>query len=218
MRRSIKTLLQRGLGPLYPVLRNRLLRLGVRCFSQEGEDRVLARFFEKQAGGFYVDVGAHHPFRFSNTFLFYRQGWHGININLEVGVARQAGTAQFHVFGETALNTFDPALAAERNRPPHPLLRVVDVPLRPLGALLREKLPQNQHIDFMSVDVEGLDLEVLMSNDWDIFRPRLVLAETFGKTMEDLPSEPVAKFMKSVGYVLFAKTVHTSFFLDERQL
>lgn len=53
----------------------------VRSWSQEGEDQVLRRIFEKQAFGFYVDVGAHHPKRFLNTYVFYKSGWRGINIH-----------------------------------------------------------------------------------------------------------------------------------------
>lgn len=42
-------------------------------FSQEGEDLVLSRFFDGQESGFYIEVGAHHPFRFSNTYLFTKR-------------------------------------------------------------------------------------------------------------------------------------------------
>ena len=51
-----------------------------RSYAQEGEDLLLERILGKQGKGFYVDVGAHHPVRFSNTFLFYKRGWRGINI------------------------------------------------------------------------------------------------------------------------------------------
>ena len=50
-------------------------------YSQEGEDIILNRIFEDEASGLFVDVGAHHPKRFSNTFLLYKKGWHGINID-----------------------------------------------------------------------------------------------------------------------------------------
>ncbi len=49
-------------------------------YSQEGEDLILQRFFETKENGFYIDVGAHNPTRFSNTFIFYLKGWRGINI------------------------------------------------------------------------------------------------------------------------------------------
>src|ERR1700726_1466588 len=51
------------------------------AYSQDGEDMILRRLFERQKSGFYVDVGAHHPYRFSNTCYFYRRGWRGINID-----------------------------------------------------------------------------------------------------------------------------------------
>ncbi|MFM6346540.1 MAG: hypothetical protein ACKPFK_15520, partial [Dolichospermum sp.] len=54
-------------------------------YSQEGEDLILARFFEKEKNGFYVDIGAHHPQRFSNTYYFYLKGWSGINIDAMPG-------------------------------------------------------------------------------------------------------------------------------------
>jgi hypothetical protein len=51
-----------------------------KSYSQEGEDMILQRMFGEKKHGFYVDVGAHHPRRFSNTYSFYRRGWSGINI------------------------------------------------------------------------------------------------------------------------------------------
>ena len=48
--------------------------------SQFGEDKFLEAHFFNQATGFYVDVGGFHPYMYSNTYLFYRKGWHGINI------------------------------------------------------------------------------------------------------------------------------------------
>jgi hypothetical protein len=52
-----------------------------KSYSQEGEDMILNRIFEFRNSGFYIDVGAHHPMRFSNTYFFYRKGWRGINID-----------------------------------------------------------------------------------------------------------------------------------------
>src|SRR5215510_10661697 len=68
----------------------RALPVGYRrtSFSQQGEDLILARLFEGQRRGFYVDVGAHHPRRFSNTFLLYRRGWRGLNIDAAPGSMR----------------------------------------------------------------------------------------------------------------------------------
>ena len=59
-------------------------------YSQEGEDMVLRSFFEgkKNYKGFYIDVGAHHPYRYSNTLYFYKKGWCGINIEPTPGAIK----------------------------------------------------------------------------------------------------------------------------------
>jgi len=93
-------------------------------FSQEGEDMILQRIFSGKNDGFFVDVGAHHPTRFSNTYLFYLKGWRGINIdaapgsmtafrkvrpadiNIECPVSDKSDIATFYIFNEPALNTF----------------------------------------------------------------------------------------------------------------
>ena len=185
----------RGLGRLRVGLFD---RLAVLSYSQEGEDLILQRMFDGQQAGFYVDVGAHHPRRYSNTHIFYRRGWKGINIepnpqamrlfarqrsrdcNVQLGVAEQAGSMTYHEFDEPALNTFDEKLAAWRSA--NTRYRVVgrrEIPVQPLAGILQRHLPANQSIDFLSIDVEGLDLAVLRSNDWRQFRPRCVLAEAF---------------------------------------
>ena len=214
-------------------------RKGHPSYAQEGEDRVLSSLLFKLHGGehiydgFYVDVGAHHPYRFSNTCLFYRQGWHGINIdampgsmssfqkhrprdiNLESGVGRKAKTLKFFVFNEPALNTFDESLAKARCNDVWHIKATVDMPIVPLSEILKKHVSKGQRIDFFSVDVEGFDLDVLQSNDWQEFRPLVVLAETFGLSFEDLASDPLTKYLHSLGYVVYSKTVNTTFFVDK---
>jgi FkbM family methyltransferase len=197
-------------------------------YSQDGEDMVLRRMFEGKKSGFYIDVGAHHPFRFSNTCYFYRLGWRGINIdpnpnaieafraarprdaNLCVGVSDVEERLRYHVFNEPALNTFDPALAAERARlADYHLTETCEIPVRRLDDLLSENLQRGQPIDFLSIDVEGLDLQVLKSNDWGRFRPQALLVEDRTADIEQLIVNPIHAFVKSVGYGLAAKTVNT---------
>lgn len=203
------------------------------CYGQDGEDLILNRLLDGQALGFYVDVGAHHPVRFSNTYLFYRRGWRGINIdampgsmrefesirprdiNIECGVAGSAGKLTYHRFNEPALNTFDLAEAQHKNKPPYQLLDTVEVAVERLDALLARFLPAGQRIDFLSVDVEGKDEEVLRSNDWNRYRPSFVLAETLRTDMLRLGECPVVQFMRSVGYTPVGKAYNTSFFARE---
>ena len=106
--------------------------LGQESYSQEGEDVVLARIFDGRSTGFYVDIGCYHPIRYSNTYLFYRRGWRGINvdatpgvktnfqkirprdINIESFVSADSSQRQFYLLSEPALNTASESLAAQR--------------------------------------------------------------------------------------------------------
>lgn len=203
------------------------------CYGQDGEDLILDRLLERQARGFYVDVGAHHPARFSNTYMFYQRGWRGINIdampgsmkmfecvrprdiNIECGVAGKAGKLMYYRFNEPALNTFDAAEAQLKNKPPYQLLDIVEVTVERLDVLLERHLPDGQEIDFLSVDVEGKDEEVLRSNDWSRYRPRFILAETLRTDMLGMSECPVVRFLLSVGYKPVAKAYNTSFFARE---
>lgn len=202
------------------------------CYAQDGEDLILARMLEGQKTGFYVDVGAHHPVRFSNTYLFYLRGWRGINIdaepgsmqlfrklrgrdiNVECGVAGRGGLMTYFRFNEPALNTFDEGEARLKDKEPYKIIEQTDVPVRRLDDLLDQYVPLGQNIDFMTVDVEGKDHEVLASNDWERFRPRYILAETLRTDILYLAECPVVKLLDGVGYKPVAKAYNTTFFVS----
>jgi FkbM family methyltransferase len=185
---------------------------------------------DRQASGFFVDVGAHHPVRFSNTYLFYQRGWNGINIdaqpgsmtafrkcrardiNLEFGIDLAAGTLPYYQFNEPALNTFDEVEARLKDKSPYRMVGQVVVPVRRLADVLDQYLPKGMAIDFISVDVEGKDLNVLQSNDWSRYRPRFVLAETLRTELSKMSICPAVAFMQSVGYLPVAKAYNTTFF------
>jgi FkbM family methyltransferase len=203
-----------------------------RSYSQEGEDMILQRIFSRQEFGFYVDVGAHHPRRFSNTCLFYRKGWRGINIepnpdagaafqkersrdiNLQIGISDQEGKLTYHFFNDPAINSFDRELSDTRveGSDYYRVIGTKEIAVLRLDTVLREHLPSGVTIDFLSIDVEGLDMAVLRSNDWDTFRPRVVLAEAYEMAFEDVLSSEVFHFMRDRGYQLLAKTVNTLIF------
>lgn len=201
-----------------------------KSYSQDGEDAVLDSFFDSKKGhrGFFVDVGAHHPVRFSNTWFFYRRGWCGINIdptpgsmapfrwlrrrdiNLEIGIGPAAGELKFHCFNEPALNTFDEKLAAERDTgKPYRITKTVAVPIARLADILEKHLPPGQQIDFLTIDVEGLDLAVLESNDWRRFSPEFVLVEDFEFQLESPEASAIYRFLKNQGYKMVASLQRT---------
>lgn len=222
---------------LIPIIRN--VRnfyfdgFALKSYAQEGEDIILKRIFSDQLTGFYVDVGAHHPMRFSNTYSFYKLGWKGINIepnpesfnlfaryrskdiNLNYGIARNKGSLEYFMFDEPALNTFDAEVLKSRiSNTPYKHTKTIHVDVMRLADVLKQYIPDDIKVDFLSIDVEGLDLEVIKSNDWQKIRPSWVLVEQLNlKDIENLDFE-THHYMKSVGYILFAKTFNTLFYKD----
>jgi len=203
----------------------------LKSYSQEGEDMILRRLFEKQKMGFYVDVGAHHPKRFSNTFFFYKNGWRGINIdampnsmylfnkirprdvNLEIPISDKKQKLKYYMFNEPALNSFSKELAEKRvAKNGYKIIAVKDIETSSLEDILEKHLPYSQEIDFISIDVEGLDLQVLKSNNWKRFRPKFVLVEVLGSSIKEIANSKEYKYLAEFGYETFAKTVNTVIF------
>lgn len=202
-------------------------------YSQEGEDRLVFRLLRSKADGFFVDVGAHHPRRFSNTYLFYRLGWSGINIDaapgtkerfrrdrprdttIETLVSDRAMSLEFHIFSEPALNTTDSELAESRIRDGRVRLRRCTMNARRLDEILQEHLVDGRQIDLLNIDVEGADLAVLRSNDWIRFRPSVVLVENLASagSVEEVMASETHRFLSINKYRLFAKMVNTCCYL-----
>lgn len=203
-----------------------------KSWSQEGEDLILSRYFENlKTKGFYVDVGAHHPLRFSNTYKFYKQGWHGINIdampgsmdlfnrlrprdtNLEKAVSDSKQIMTYYVFNEPALNGFSKELTEHRDgQANNKIIFTKDIETSTLEEILDQYMPKDQNIDFLSVDVEGLDFAVLKSNNWVKYLPDLILIEICGSTLDELLNNEVAIFLRQFGYTIYAKCVNTVIF------
>jgi FkbM family methyltransferase len=236
MRKAISSLVPLGVKKKLFHLRSKFLDVyAIRSYSQEGEDMILRRIFDGRPHGFYVDVGAHHPRRFSNTFFFYRRGWSGINIepnpdgmrefraertrdiNLQLGVSDRPGKLTYYLFDEPALNTFDGELVAQRlDTTPYKVIAKQEIAVERLDAILGQYMTVERKISFLTVDVEGLDLSVLMSNDWDRFRPECVLAEALSTSLETAMQGDLCAFMQDRQYELFAKTYNTLVFRDKQ--
>jgi FkbM family methyltransferase len=202
-------------------------------YSQEGEDMVLRSFYEgkKKYKGFYVDVGAHHPYRFSNTLFFYKKGWKGINIeptpgaikafnvfrrrdvNLNIGISSKIDKLLFYCFNEPALNGFSKELSEERDSASkkYKIIKKIEVETYPLSDVLDKYLRANQQIDFLTIDVEGLDLQVLKSNNWAKYKPAYILVED-RIDFTNLTGSEVYSYLQEQGYQLVAKTMRTLFF------
>jgi Methyltransferase FkbM domain/Dolichyl-phosphate-mannose-protein mannosyltransferase len=190
-------------------------------FSSSGADMVLRQLFHRKSNGFYVDIGAYDPIVGSNTYFFYLTGWRGINIdarpgsmaafnklrprdvNLEIGIAEEAGEMTFHVISDdSSMNSFSPEFL-ERLGVLSEVRRRIPLHVAPLRDVLSRHVPFGVEIDFFNVDAEGMDYQVLKSNDWERFRPRIVVVEDAGQHA----SSPILDLMRSYDYQVCAHTV-----------
>ena len=166
-------------------------------YSQNREDLLLEGYFPTIKDGFYVDVGAYDPDYDSVTKLFYLKGWSGINIepqphnfaqfekrrkrdtNLHCGVAGKSSTMRLRSYENGGLSTFSPTMKQEYE---HTLsddtaeYEDINVPVHTLKKILSDHASDKQ-IHFMKIDVEGLEYDVIRSNDWEKFRPMVLCIE-----------------------------------------
>ena len=214
------------------IFKNIFKNYSIKSYSQEGEDLILKRFYEDQKKGFYVDIGAHHPTRFSNTKLLYQKGWNGINvdampgsmklfnnsrkrdINIELGISEKPGFLNYYIFNESALNGFSEELSNYRDNQNdiYKIKEIIKINIITLEMLFDKYLPPNQIIDLLSIDVEGLDLEVLKSNNWIKYKPNLILVEILSSDLVDTLKTQISIYLMGLGYMVYFKTVNTVFF------
>lgn len=197
-------------------------------YSQSGEDILLTQhIFQHKKDGFYIDIGAHHPKRFSNTYLLYQQGWSGINIdpipgmkklfserkrdiNIHAGVSDKTGMMKYYAFTKGAVNTFEEAVAKEQEvhyGKPH----ILDVPVLPLVEIL-DTHASHKKINLLNIDVEGHEIPVLKSNNWFTYAPEIITIEDQGIDLANPTQSDTYCFLKEKGYILFNKTNYTTFY------
>src|SRR5688572_21781247 len=201
-------------------------------FAQVGEDMILDKYFnDKKEPGYYVDIGANHPYIYSNTYKFYLKGWKGINvdanpgtkklfdairprdINIEAGISLTPGELDFYTFENNVFNTLDRQTAEGHCKEFSINIReIIKIKTTTLKEILDIHLPPSQKIDFMSIDVEGLDMEVLRSNDWEKYRPEVLVVECVYEDYADIQKMEAAAYLNQFGYSFFAKTFSTFFF------
>jgi FkbM family methyltransferase len=162
-------------------------------YAQNREDVLLARLFSHRKTGFYIDVGAHDPVNYSITKYFYDLGWHGINvepssdifprlsaarardINLNFGLSNTDGALTFYEAAKGAgLSTF---AKVEMERHCNAGFEFVErqCPVTTLAKICEQYV--RAEIDFVSIDVEGYEREVIEGGDWKRWRPCILVIE-----------------------------------------
>jgi len=206
-------------------------------FSQSGEDQVIRFLFFsclQNETPTYLDIGTNHPFICNNTFYFYNRGSKGVcvepderfdklirkhrsrDIFLPIGVGTSSSAdSSFFIFPSpySGWNTFSRAEAEKRQLESGIKFECVEkMPLMGINEIIAKYF--DPYPNLISIDVEGLDLEILKSMNFDAYRPEVICVESidFSVTNQGKKINEIAEFVTSKGYFVFADThVNTIF-------
>ena len=205
-----------------------------RSFSFNGEDSVLAKYLPEVVGN-YLDIGSGHPTRGSNTFLFYKRGWAGTTIdplkkihrlhqrrrhrdrqiNACIGISEDQNEIVIFYkysaddFSTTSENRYLELL--KRGVTPTSILKLPTIRIKELQLRASPLDPF-----FLDIDIEGSEFEVLKSNDWDNFTPRVIAVEEWSSPIYE--PTPIRMYLEKLGYILDSRTVVTSIYVHQAYL
>ncbi len=207
-------------------------------YAQSGEDLILMAFVNhfKLERPTFLDIGAWEPVVASNTFLLYTRGGRGVLVEpnpaladrirevrpedklLAAGIGiTDAADADYFMFNEAQMNTFDPdQVKLITHDPRFKLEKTVKVPLVNINRAVAEHLG-GKAPDVLSIDIEGLDLAVLKTLDFTRYRPKMICAETLvATTLKHNPE--TTPFLTSHGYEVRGMTFANTIYLDRKML
>ena len=211
-------------------------------YAQCGEDLILASLFYKLSieKPSYLDIGANHPSYISNTYYFYLRGASGVCVepnpflskkieklrrrdivlNFGIGVDEQT-EADFYLFPKSAhgLSTFSKEEAeywrdtGMKKVGKIEFEKIIKVPLVNINTVIKKyckKVP-----DFISIDIEGLDLSILQSLDFNLYSPKVFIVETlkYDSNQNEYKNTEIIDFMSAKGYEQYADTHVNTIFL-----
>ena len=182
-------------------------------YAQRFEDLYLMRCFAGDSDGFYIDIGSGHPVYDNTSFAFYLKGWHGITVepnprlarltravrprdrHVEALVGAALGEATFYLVDDLhGFSTMIESHARAAQTQFGKSSQAIPVPVTTLKDLCRQHAPPA--FDFLKVDVEGAEQEVLLNGDWQNYRQKVVVAEALAL------NELSARDLKAVASVM----------------
>lgn len=188
-------------------------------WSQSGEDLALRAVMSNQKPGLYIDIGAHHPSRFSVTRHLYQTGWTGVNVDAnqelipaflaerpkDISIQALVGskkTYNFAIFSESAISTHNDFWKSNFLSEGQEIIQTEQMAGTTLRQILDKYFPE-ERIDLLNIDAEGSDLDVFESMQWETLSqtrfPEWILLESFPPVENSLKTPAVIKAI-SLGY------------------
>jgi|TARA_B110000211_G_C13941470_1_gene491866 FkbM family methyltransferase len=203
-------------------------------YSQNQEDLFINNYFKEKNNGFYIDIGCYHPIKYSNTALLYNRGWRGINIDMN-----QTSIDLFNIFRKRDKNIC--AAISNQNKKAVMYFDHLFSPINTLDKnfsnIASKKISFNHHtekkiytqkfneviqkhninikqIDFINIDVEAHDLEVLEGIDLSIFNAKMICIE-IANNQNNIKDKKLSDYLNKYNYDLI-KTVGLNGFFELR--
>ena len=203
-------------------------------YSIFGEDKFISNYFKNKSNGLYIDVGCYHPLEGNNTHLLYKKGWSGINIdinlysielfnflrkndiNIHSGISQKKDFLTMYYRKEiNMLNTLDKNIAKIHFRNGYKKRKIQ---VNTLNFFISKHLKRIKKIDFMNIDVEGGELDVLKSLNFNRYQPQLICIEIHNKkklydtSYKYLKSNSIYKYLLNKKYKVVWKKKYSFIF------
>jgi hypothetical protein len=209
---------------------------GCRSYSQSGEDLIVKYLFDwlKFNKFSYLDIGAFHPWKINNTYLFYLMGFTGVNIdgnynsiasfnkfrpkdrNINALISSKSEQITYYQFDSSTLNTIDEFFAkslVEEGK--HKLIKESKLEAIGINDVLYNYFSKDTNFTFFSLDVEGFDFKILKEFDFSTFSPKIICVETvdFNETSIGNKNLEIIKLLEAIDYIHYADTYINSIFV-----
>ena len=199
-------------------------------YSQFGEDKILDELIPKIfVNGFYVDVGCFHPKKYSNTYMLFKRGWFGVNIDMEKDKIESFNLARprdYNFFG--AISDKNEKVKIFRNQKfgvsstinenfikKEDIIDEDYIQTTTLNYVLENSHFKGKKIDFLNIDTEGNDLKVLKSLDFKIYNPSIIIIETHLKKIDEIINSEIYLFLINHKYILKSWNIYSLIFIKE---
>ena len=188
-----------------------------KSYSISNVDLILERIFSKIKNGIYIDIGCNHPIKYNNTYLLYKKGWKGINIDLDIESikefkkfrpqdtnicavvsAKDGIKKNIYIYhSRSAINTVSKKLVDKRSTKPK---QIVERVTRSLNNIIENTNFKNKKLNLLSIDIENYEYQVLSSFNFNKYKPDVVVAE-----IHNIKQKNLEIYTQSLDFILKSK-------------
>ena len=206
----------------FQYIKSKIIQNNRKLYSNWGLDMMADDFFKNKEKGIYIDIGCHHPFLNNNTYRLYKRGWSGLNIDLDsntidmfnffrksdINIAAAVSDTNeekdfFFFHNRSAINTLSKESGIKAKQ-------IKKINTSTLNSLIENSLFKDNKIDYISIDVEGHEINVLKGFDFQKYKPDLVILEFiepnikefYHQKIENILNSELFKYMDNQNYKL----------------